>query len=224
VNCLDRSNLLFWTPFGPRCEIAVVRLIQNQIVSEIRMAATPASLLMRLRGPADPKEWDRLFELYAPLLFYWTRRSGISGADAEDVVQEVWIVLVKTLPTFAYDRTRGFRKWLRTVTLNKSRDHLRRTAKELRANVGGDLSEVEGPADAEPFWEVEYRQYLVRRLLDLMRSEFQTTTWQACWKCTVEGKTALEAASELDLTPGAVRAAKFRVLSALRTELAGLLD
>jgi DNA-directed RNA polymerase specialized sigma24 family protein len=40
----------------------------------------------------------------------------------------------------------------------------------------------------------------------------------------VDGKSAAEVASALGMTPGAVRAAKFRVLSRLRRELAGLLD
>ena len=40
----------------------------------------------------------------------------------------------------------------------------------------------------------------------------------------VGGKAAAEVAGELGLTTGAVRAAKFRVLSRLRQELSGLVE
>ncbi len=188
------------------------------------MASTPASLLMRLRSTADPVQWDRLFKLYGPLLIYWVRRTGVSIADSEDVVQEVFVVLIRTLPTFEYDRTKGFRKWLRTMTVNKSRDHLRRVAKNLVQQHEEAVHNHVAPNETDPFWEVEYREYIVRRLLDVMKSEFQPSSWQACWKCTVEGKSAVEVAEELNMTPGAVRAAKFRVLAALRSEMAGLLE
>jgi len=32
---------------------------------------TPVSLLEQLRGSAEPKAWDRLVALYAPLIHYW---------------------------------------------------------------------------------------------------------------------------------------------------------
>ena len=43
---------------------------------------TPASLLERLRRPADTTAWPRFVELYAPLLHYWARRTGLQEADA----------------------------------------------------------------------------------------------------------------------------------------------
>lgn len=189
-----------------------------------RMSETPHSLLQRLRSAGDTNAWDRLVELYTPLLFFWVKREGLQPADASDVVQDVFAVLVRKLPEFEYDPSKGFRNWLRTVTLNKCRDLRRkRPAPGGHANDAA-LEAVEAPPDGEPFWETEYRQLLVRRLLEMMQAEFQPATWKACWRCVVEGRSAPDVARELNLTPGAVRAAKFRVLCRLRSELAGLLD
>jgi RNA polymerase sigma-70 factor (ECF subfamily) len=71
------------------------------------MHTTPASLLERLRLPEERAAWSRLVQLYTPLLFYWARRAGLQDADAADVVQDVFAVLVQKLPTFAYDRVGG---------------------------------------------------------------------------------------------------------------------
>lgn len=188
------------------------------------MSITPASLLQRLRSPSSSEAWIQFVELYSPLLFYWARQAKLQEADAADMVQDVFAILVRELPNFEYDPVRGFRRWLRTVTVNKWRETMRRKQVD-RARSPGELAiEIEAPADADPFWEREHRQIVTRRLLEVMKTDFEPTTWRACWETTVEGRSAVDVGQELNLTAGAVRAAKFRVMSRLRAELAGLLD
>ncbi len=78
--------------------------------------------------------------------------------------------------------------------------------------------------EGEAIGEAEYREYLVRRALELMQAEFQPTTWKAFWECVTANRPAAEVAGELGLTVDAVYAAKSRVLRRLREELEGLLD
>ncbi len=187
------------------------------------MHTTPLSLLERLRQPSAPDAWARFVRLYTPLLYYWARRAGLNESDAADLVQEVFALLVEKLPSFQYDRSGSFRSWLRTVTLNKWRERARRAALPMAPQGNG----LDGAALADPleaFWDAEYREHLVGQALRIMRAEFQPATWQACWEHVVSGKSAAEVATELNLTPGAVRAAKFRVLSRLRQELDGMID
>jgi RNA polymerase sigma-70 factor (ECF subfamily) len=167
------------------------------------MTQTPASLLQRLRSPTDQAAWVQFLHLYTPLLYYWARRLNLQGADAADLVQEVLLVLVRTLPEFDYDRHRSFRGWMRTVLLNKWRQQ-RRGAND--------------PSDNE------YRGYLAGRALELMKAEFAPTTWRACWEFVVQGRPAAEVAAELGLAVGTVYAAKFRVLARLREQLSGLME
>jgi RNA polymerase sigma-70 factor (ECF subfamily) len=187
------------------------------------MHTTPASLLQRLRDPAAERAaWERFTGLYTPLIFYWLRRQGLQQADAADLVQEVFVTLVQKMPEFTYDPGRSFRSWLRTVTLNKLRERRRRAVPAQ----AGDSALNELPDDGTPdhFWEVEYQKELVRRTLAVLRGDFEPATWDAFWRHGVQGRPAPEVATELGLKPGAVRAARFRVLTRLREELAGLLD
>jgi RNA polymerase sigma-70 factor, ECF subfamily len=184
---------------------------------------TPISLLERLRQPGHAGAWARFVELYTPLLYAWGRRMGLQEPDAADLVQEVFTVLLAKLPEFAYDPGKSFRAWLKTVALNKWREKQRRAAVRREA-VGDALPEVSEADPAEALWEADYRQHLVRRALEVMQREFQPATWQACWAMVVDGRPAAEVAVELGLSPGAVRSAKFRVLTRLREELQGLLD
>jgi RNA polymerase sigma-70 factor, ECF subfamily len=185
------------------------------------MHTTSISLLERLRRPDESLAWTRFVELYTPLLTSWARRLGLSDSDAADLVQEVFAILVRKLPSFAYDAHKSFRGWLKTVALNQWRAMQRRKSPTPIETAA--LEELPAP-DAEAFWESEYRAHLVRRALAIMQAEFQPTTWKACWECTVNGRPAPEVAAELGLTVGAVWAAKFRVLRRLREELDGLFD
>ncbi len=188
------------------------------------MHTTSPTLLDRLRRPDDGAAWARFVGLYTPLLYYWLRRAGLQQEDASDVVQDVFLQLLQKLPEFAYDRRRSFRSWLRTVTLNKMRDRRKRRAP---TPLGSDDHLLDGqavPDGAELFAEDEYRKHLTARALELAQAEFAPATWKACWEHVVEGRPAAEVAAELGMTPGAVYAARFRVLGRLRRELDGLLE
>src|SRR6185369_10001515 len=134
------------------------------------MNTTHISLLERLRQPGQAQAWDQFVELYTPLLHAWTRRLAMPDADAEDLIQDVFVVLAQELPAFRYDAERGsFRGWLKTIALNRWRQQQRR--RKVPLADGEILADVPAPADA-PFWEVEYRQHLVSRTLQRLGGEF----------------------------------------------------
>ena len=128
----------------------------------------PASLLERLRQPGDRAAWDRFVALYTPLIYSWGKRVGLQHQDAADLVQEVFVTLVQTLPSFSYDHHKSFRAWLRTVTLNKWRQRCRRAALPLAADEHA-LAEVATPDGTEAFEEEEYRRHLVGQALQVMQ-------------------------------------------------------
>src|SRR5438093_11617398 len=82
------------------------------------MNTTPVSLLERLHQPNEQQAWEQFVELYTPLLYHWARRTGAQPTDAADLVQELFLLLLRKLPEFTYDRQRSFRAWLRTVAHN----------------------------------------------------------------------------------------------------------
>jgi RNA polymerase sigma-70 factor (ECF subfamily) len=188
------------------------------------MTTTSASLLEQLRHAGDQAAWERFVRLYTPLLHFWARRRlGLDDPGAADLVQEVFLVLVKKLPEFQYDPRKRFRAWLWTVTVNKWRERHRRPVPGEGAAAEA-LPDLAVPDPADDVAEREYRGHLVRRALQLMQAEFQATTWKAFWECVTTEQSAAEVAASLGLTIEAVYSAKSRVLRRLRQELQGLLD
>lgn len=180
------------------------------------MSATPVSLLERLRRPGERTAWDRFIELYTPLLYHWAGRLGLQGHNAADLVQDVFTILLQRLPEFTYDPQKRFRNWLWTILLNRWRESYRR---RVPAALGDAVLAVEVPDPLDDLAEQEYRRYLVGRALEIMKAEFQPTTWQACWEHVVSGRCAADVAAQLGMTEGAVYVAKHRVLRRLRKEL-----
>jgi RNA polymerase sigma-70 factor (ECF subfamily) len=184
------------------------------------MDTTPVSLLERLRENGDQKAWTSFVRLYTPLLFDWCRRLGLADADASDLVQDVFVVLVQQIPTFHYDRTGSFRAWLKAVLMNKWRDLGRRRRPLLTGEAG--FADLEDDRDRDLLGEHEFQQRLVERALVLMQTEFSPAIWQACWKHVVDGYPAIEVANRLGIQIGTVYVAKARVLGRLREELKGM--
>jgi RNA polymerase sigma-70 factor (ECF subfamily) len=187
------------------------------------MPTTSISLLARLRGPDPEQAWTRFVHLYTPLLLGRARvRYGLDPADAEDLIGDVFADLVRKLPAFEYDPNRSFRAWLGKILHNKHIDRCRRKGVAVHSGADG-LAAVASPPDPDPL-EAEERALLARRALQLMQSEFEATTWKACWGLVADGKSAAEVAAELGISENAAYIAKSRVLRRLRQELDGLLS
>jgi RNA polymerase sigma-70 factor (ECF subfamily) len=185
---------------------------------------TSVSLLNRLRRPNEQDAWTRFVKLYSPLLYAWAHRLGLADADAADLVQDVFTLLVQKLPEFQYDPQSSFRNWLRTITLNKWRDRNRRRVPAARDPGDAAFAELAAAPNGDTFDEVEYRQFLANRALQLMQNEFSPRTWKACWEHVVAGRPAAEVAAEMGIAVGSVYVAKSRVISRLREELQGLME
>ena len=64
------------------------------------MATTCVTLIERLKSSSPAADdWGRFTEIYTPLLLFWgQQRVGLSHAEAEDVAQDVLLMLMSKLP------------------------------------------------------------------------------------------------------------------------------
>ncbi len=194
------------------------------------MTTTSVSLLQRLQTNSDPASWQRLVDLYAPLLHAWLRRAAVQLPDAEDLVQEVLCVVVRELPNFRHpERPGSFRAWLRTILTHRLRDFWR-ARKVMPAPTGGSdfadlLNQLEDPhSTLSQLWDREHDQHVTRRVMGYVEPEFEPTTWRAFQRVVLDGAKPAEVAAELGLSLNAVWLAKSRVLRRLRQEMQGLTD
>jgi RNA polymerase sigma-70 factor (ECF subfamily) len=187
---------------------------------------TSRTLLARARE-RQAGAWDRLVLLYGPLVRHWCRRGGVAPQDIDDVMQEVFANAFASLESFRHGMPGdSFRGWLRGVTRHRLLEHFRRLRRHLAAAGGTDAQALirEQPdlnvtPDGE---EQDLCNQLHRRLLELIRNEFEQTTWDMFWRSVIDGVPTEMIAGELGVTSAAVRQARSRVLRRLREETADL--
>jgi len=194
------------------------------------MHDTSLSLLARLQESPDSNSWQRLVELYAPLLHSWLRRYDVQPSDADDLVQEVLLTVSTELPSFDHSgRPGAFRSWLRITLVNRLRNFWRARGRRPQARGGSymelRLAELEDPAGAmSQMWNHQHDRHVARRLLAQVEPHFSPSTWRAFCRVALEGAPADAVAKELAISLNAVFIAKSRVLNRLRLEAAGLVE
>jgi RNA polymerase sigma-70 factor (ECF subfamily) len=190
---------------------------------------TSVSLLERLAGTPTDDDWRRLLDLYQPLLRAWMARAGVAASDADDLIQEVLLVVFREVAAFEHRRPGAFRAWLRTILANRIRTYFRDRQRAPQAPGGSEflerLAELEA-ADSElsEQWDREHDQFVAGQAMQRVRGDFSPTTWEAFNRYVLNGVPAAQVAQELELTLNAVLLARGRVLKRLRHELGGLVE
>ncbi len=188
------------------------------------MNTTSLSLLDRIRrSPADSVDWRRFQEVYRPLIRGWLAGVPALRDEADDLAQEVMVVLLRELPAFERRRHGSFRAWLRQVTVNRIRAWVKGRVRQPQVGLGEEgqhlLAQLEDPnGDFARQWDRDHDQHVLQRLLALVQSDFEARTWQAFTRFALDGLTAADVARELGLSEGAVIQARFRILKRLREE------
>ena len=194
------------------------------------MSDTPLSLLERVRQQSDSHSWNRMFEIYAPLLRRWLNRYAVQDSDAEDLVQEVLSSVARELPNFEHNRRTGaFRSWLRTILVHRLQGFWR--ARQYQPVATGDsdfkrkLDEfADDNGETSGIWDREHDEHVMRRVMHLVQPKVAANTWKAFQRQVIDGISAADVAEEIDISLDSAYAAKSRVLRMLRQEASGLVE
>jgi len=173
----------------------------------------------------DQQAWNRLVDVYLPLVFHWCKKQNLQEADILDVGQDVLLRVSKNLKSFRRDRRQDtFRGWLWQITRNAILDHYRRQRK-LPVGQGGSTAQQvfasipnQGLEDRDSS-QADETQILCSRIIDLVRGGFSEKNWLAFQMVMLENQTPAEAAEVLGISRNQVYLAKSRILRRLREEL-----
>ncbi len=144
--------------------------------------ATHASLLERLKDLDDQESWEQFYITYRKLIFSFAVKHGLSGTEAEEVVQETVITVARNLPEFRYNPEQcSFKTWLFNLTLWRIRDQIRRRQPDDpslhrkpgetdRTGTFERFPEPEGDRLAA-LWDEEWKKDLLERALERVRAK-----------------------------------------------------
>jgi RNA polymerase sigma-70 factor (ECF subfamily) len=188
---------------------------------------TSPTLLGRLRqDPTDQAAWAQFVERYGRKIYAWSRKGNLQEADAEDVTQMVLVRLAQRMQTFAYDPSRSFRGWLRTLTQHAWSDFVE--AQQRGGRASGDsatdaaLHTVPARDDLVARLEEQFDQELLEEASSRVQLRIDPVSWEAFRLQAVDGLSGAETARRLQRTVVAVFKARTRVQGMLRDEIARL--
>jgi RNA polymerase sigma-70 factor (ECF subfamily) len=184
---------------------------------------TRPSLLLRIRNAEDHAAWGAFVELYAPVVYSYSRRQGLTDADAADVVQDVLAQVARSIRSFDYQPERGrFRGWLYAVTQSKiTRTRKRNRAEPIAAAIHDDQLVSAGE---EPAWTEIFNAEVLRTSLTRIRGNFEDDTWEMFERVWIRNQPAADVARALNRPIHAVYVAKSRVLNRLKQEILSLAE
>lgn len=105
----------------------LVNVALNQRMPQIAQANTSAIIMRAKAGVAEA--FDELVDLYSARLYGFLYRLTGHREEAEDLVQEVFVRLVRTLERYEDDGR--FEAWLFRIATNLARDRIRRVKRSI---------------------------------------------------------------------------------------------
>lgn len=201
---------------------------------------TDHSLLASLGAAGVQAQWDeawrRFFDRYEPIILSVALRQGLSEAQAEEVLQETMVHLVRVFREGRYEQERGtFRNFLLGTVRWKVGDARRRWA---RVQGRADSLDVEPATDVVPLREKIYdpgespdeaiehslRLGIVEQALDalVVHGWVGEQRMEIFAALVTSGKSVAEVAAEFGVKPNAVHQARHQVQQKLKAMIACL--
>jgi RNA polymerase sigma-70 factor (ECF subfamily) len=192
-----------------------------------RSIITRYSLLSRLQDWQDNKSWLEFFEIYWRLVYSVALRSGLSDMEAQEVVQETFICVSKSIHQFRRDRTKGsFKGWLRNITRWRIADQFRKRTRGPTDESSISTEEVvysENDADdSDAEWDMEWKQSLLKSAIERVKARVKAEHFQIFDLYALRGWPVRKVAQVLSVSVPMVYLAKHRVTAMIKREVLAL--
>jgi RNA polymerase sigma-70 factor (ECF subfamily) len=191
---------------------------------------TRQSLLSRLKDWNDQESWKVFFDTYWKLIYHAAIRAGLADPEAQDVVQETVISVLKQMETFDYQAQSGsFKGWLLRLTTSRIHDHLRRREPEMElvrpANPTdtrtATAERVPDPAtlDLAASWEEEWERNLMEAAVERVKRKVDPAQYQLFDLYVIQEWPVSRVVTALQVNPASVYLAKHRIAKMIQNEL-----
>jgi RNA polymerase sigma factor (sigma-70 family) len=178
-------------------------------------AELPAAPVVDTAATWTPPSWDDIVREHSARVYRLAYRLTGNQHDAEDLTQEVFVRVFRSLSSYTPGTFEG---WLHRITTNLFLDQARRKQRIRFDGLPDDAGDrlPGGEPGPERAWEHNNLDYDVQHALDALPPDFRA----AVVLCDIEGLSYEEIAATLDVKLGTVRSRIHRGRALLRSELA----
>lgn len=198
-----------------------------------QLVPTRRSLLSRLKHWDDQKSWQDFYDIYARLIYGAAIKAGLTGTEAEDVVQETVIAVAKSIQSFKYDPQKcAFKTWLHAITRRQVANQFRKRQGKGRVlePLAGDNGESSAANDIpdpaglalDEAWEQEWERSLLAAAAERVKARVSPAKYQIFEYHVLQQHSAVETARALGISAAKVYLVKHRITRQVRNEVAYL--
>jgi RNA polymerase sigma-70 factor (ECF subfamily) len=192
------------------------------------LLATRNSLIERLPNWEDRAKWQEFFDTYWRLIYGVARKSGLSDAEAQDVVQETVLSVARNISK--YDKNAGsFKSWLMQLTRWRIVDQVRKrgpAAQRAQTDTArtATIDRIPDPAGRklEALWDDEWRQSIFETAIERVKRKVNAKHFQIFDCLVLKRWPVAKTASTLGVNVAQVYLVKHRIAGLLKREVSEL--
>jgi RNA polymerase sigma factor (sigma-70 family) len=191
---------------------------------------TRQSLLLRLKNQEDQASWQEFFNSYWRFFYNVALKAGLTETEAQDVVQETVLSVVKQMPGFVYNPEIGsFKSWLWRIAQRRIVDQFRKrlpisvyNPQESGGTSGTPIIErLPDPAEcgARDIWEEEWQKNLMDAAMSRVKARVNPRHYQIFDLYVVKQWAATDVVRTMQVTIAHVYLAKQRISALIKKEV-----
>jgi RNA polymerase sigma factor (sigma-70 family) len=191
-----------------------------------RFLPTRKSLLERLQTWDDQEGWKQFYDTYWQLIYGVGRRAGLGHGEAEDLVQDTVVAVVKKMPGFEYDPARcSFKSWLMMVTRSRLSNLFRklnrrppRAENVLVDSPTATLAAIpeNDSVSIDSIWEEEWQKNLMEQAIRRVKAQVPMEQYQVFDLFVIKEMEGRTVAKTLGISLSRVYVTKHRISKMIR--------
>ncbi|MBI3416582.1 MAG: sigma-70 family RNA polymerase sigma factor [Verrucomicrobia bacterium] len=226
-------------------DVTRIDVVVTSRKSAEELIPTRASLLVRIKDPADDTSWREFHETYRRLIFGVARKAGLSEVEAEDATQDTLVAVAQNIAEFRYEPKRcSFKTWLMMITRQRIIWQIRKrqgvggselfgadgagrfatgglTARDDDTERTATVERVPDPANLnlDAIWDEEWQQNLLAAALERVKEQVNSRQFQIFELAAIQAWSVSDIARTLRVNAAQVYLARHRVGAALKREV-----
>ena len=186
-------------------------------------AATDPSLIAELKA-GNSESWNRFYDTYSRIIVNFAQKHGCDTMQAEDVLQETVMALLRTIPNFDFNPAKGkFRSLLFKITESKVIDAFRRNKRNIPAEDPEVFAKYQGlenniNSPSSRLWDKTWENLILSEAIRMVKSKVQPLTFKCFEEAFMRGHKVKLIAEKLHISPNLVSQHKHKVYSLILKE------
>jgi RNA polymerase sigma-70 factor (ECF subfamily) len=168
----------------------------------------------------DSEAWREFSCRCFELIRQWCRWRHLHLAEADDVVQNSMLVVLKKIGCFRHSGRGSLRAWLRAIAWRCWSDAVARASRSQAEELNGQYElAVDEIAVLEAQYEQLRRTELMKQAMVIVRQRVRATTWQMFYRTALGDECGVKVAADMQVPLYVLYAARARVQRMLQQQV-----